>query len=334
MRPNLMKKVVIAQFAKVLPYLPLYAAKRYGFFEREGLDVTIMNAFGDHSTWGMIRKGDAQFGVADPLMMVEDNTVRGIVVAALVQRAGIYGMSKHQHNTLVDARSFSGRSVAVFRSPSTSFALLSSIRRDCIKLGGDEPRLIEMEPTTELGYLARPDSDIVMMTEPSASVAELEGAHRIFHGSKYFGQILVTGLFARKDYVDINPSIARGVVSGIDRSLRMLHKDHIEAIRVARQEFSHLPAMAVEMATLRLFADQMLPESSIASDSAWYALRHIRSADSGMPLFHSYVDNSFALGAAQTPKRAQEILSLKPGIWGISVDLKAIWRNLRRLRQR
>ncbi len=324
-----MRQVTIAQFGKVLPYLPLYVAQSKGFFDKQGLQVEIVNAYGDHSTWGMVARGDAQFGVADPLLMIDDAKVKGVVLAAFLQKSAIYGIAKVPQCFFLFPIDFSGKKIGVFGSPSTSFALLQKISADCAALGAAMPEQLEMEFTTELGHLHQPGVDAVLMTEPSASVAEASGAYRVFNGSNYFGEILTTALFARADYVDANPTIVQGVVSAIENSFRLIHKEHSEALIVARDEFPEVEKTAVEFATMRLFADNVFPKNSIITDKSWYALKQIRSSSAEMPLFRTFVENRFAINACAAPAPLHEVFSLKPGIWGFSVDLKAWWRNMR-----
>jgi NitT/TauT family transport system substrate-binding protein len=323
-------QIIIAQFAKALSYLPIYIAQRRGFFKAEGLDVTIVDALGDHSTWDMVANGKAHFGVAVPLLMVGDHNVKGLVVAAILERSAAYGITRKQLNPLLRPLDFAGKTIAVFQSPSTSFALLRRICADCISAGGVEPRLVQFEPTTEMGYLAQTDIDIVIMTEPAASFAEHEGANRVFSGCKYFGKYLNTGLFGRADYIEADQGITQGVVSAVNKSLQLMHTDHLDAIRVARDEFSEMPPITIEIAVLKQIQENIFPNRVAISDSAWYALRQIRSDGSDMPLFRDYVENKYALKADTFVPPAQEMVSLKLGYLGLSLDLKAVWRNFRR----
>jgi hypothetical protein len=104
-----------------------------------------------------------------------------------------------------------------------------------------------------LGSLNDPDVDLVLLVEPSATIAELDGGHRVFIGPKYFKErILYSGIFSTADYVHRNPEITQGLVSAIENSLRMIHVRHLEAVKVAREEFTEFTnIIAVEMATLR-----------------------------------------------------------------------------------
>jgi len=329
-----MVKVSIAQFGKLLAYLPLYIAKRNGYFEKQGLDVEIVDAFGDHTTWDAVADGKADFGVADPLLMVENNRTSGIVVASIVQRSAMYAYAMKPQMIMTTARDFSGKNVCAVRCPSTSYALLNNIVLECKALSIPPPRIEEVDFTSELGHLKRSDIDAVMLTEPYASTASMDGAFCIFNGSTYFGNILVTGLFSKATFVDQNPHIVQGVVSAIEDALKLIHSDHLAAITLAKEEFTEIPGLFIEMGTIRLIADGVFPTNTYVSERCWYALRNIRVGMNDMPLFREFVDNSFASEAARRNPPMLEMVTMKPSWCGFGIDLKASWKNLRSWRRR
>ncbi|MDB9509157.1 ABC transporter substrate-binding protein [Microcystis aeruginosa CS-338/01] len=60
------QKITIAQFGDVFIYAPLYIAIDAGFFQKQGLDVSLISTGGDEKTWAAVISGNASFGVADP----------------------------------------------------------------------------------------------------------------------------------------------------------------------------------------------------------------------------------------------------------------------------
>lgn len=329
------KQITIAQFGKLLPYLPLYVAQRRGFFKKEGLQVNIINAHGDEKTWDMVTNGDAQFGVADPLLMVEKQDVKGVIIAGLVQRSPNYGIAKNNTYSMESMKDFAQKTIAVFKSPSTSFALIQRICSECEVAKIDKPKVKEIDPRSLLGSLNDPDVDVVLLVEPSATIAELDGGYRVFIGPKYFKErILFSGIFSTADYVHRNPEITQGLVSAIENSLKMIHDRHLEAVKVAREEFPEFTnVIAVEMATLRLIADNIFPTHATIEEMDWDRLMHIRCCDMSMHFFGDYVDNNFAINARKRSSSAMGLLmestEVKPRIpfTGISIDIKNILRN-------
>ena len=329
-----MKKIKISQFGKVLVYLPLYIAQQKGYFNRRGLDVEIVDAHGDYSTWSAVAGGECDFGVADPLLMVDDEQVQGVVVAAMLERAVMYALSPRPQRVLTKPEDFSGKTIAVYSAPSTSFALLKNISRACESRGLPAISIVKIEFSTELGHLHQMDIDAVLMTEPYATLAGISGSHMIFDGSKYFGEVLITGLFTRREYREEQPDVVLAVVEAIGEALKFLHSDHLGSAAIAKEVFPDAEPIAIELGTIRLIADRVFPKDCIVSPRCWYALRQIWADSSKIPLVGKYVDNTFAVSASRQPLPRLEVFELKPGLWGFRVDLKALWRNLKERRRK
>src|SRR3989344_2568185 len=88
-------KVTIAEFAEIFLYAPLYIAEEKGFFDKEGLEVTIFPAGGLDKTWAAVLSGSAQFGVADPLITAisGEKGQSGVVVANVVRGVPIWAVT-------------------------------------------------------------------------------------------------------------------------------------------------------------------------------------------------------------------------------------------------
>src|SRR5579863_8709222 len=79
-------KIVVAQWGqeKYLIYLPVYIAQEKGFFKARNLDVSIAFSGNDDQVFATVARGDAQFGVGDPIFtaMSRQRGFDGIVVAS------------------------------------------------------------------------------------------------------------------------------------------------------------------------------------------------------------------------------------------------------------
>src|ERR1700733_11654231 len=62
-------KVTVAQWGqeKYLIYLPFYIAQEKGFFKEEGLDINVKFSGNDDQVFATVLKGEAQFGIGDPV---------------------------------------------------------------------------------------------------------------------------------------------------------------------------------------------------------------------------------------------------------------------------
>ena len=82
--------VTVSQWGqeKYLIYLPVYIAQEEGFFKDHGLDVSITFSGNDDQVFATVARGDAQFGVGDPIFTAisRQRGFDGIVVASIVDR--------------------------------------------------------------------------------------------------------------------------------------------------------------------------------------------------------------------------------------------------------
>lgn len=288
--------IIICQFHRTVSYLPLYVAQQKGYFLAEGLTVTIIDANGDDFTWDKVKCDEAQFGIADPFMILEEANMKGKVISTIVSRAALWGITRKSIAPIKDFKELRGRVIAVYKSPSTSFMMINRILAD--HQLQDSVVIKQMTPGSEYSVLHSPDVDVVLVPEPMVSVSELKDAHVVFSSAKYFGDFLITGLFVTEKYINEYPDVVQKVVNALERSLHFLRSNNVNALRVAAKEFTDLPKFAIEKATLRLLYENVIPKHTTVLANSWDSCLQVRRPnDSASFPFSTFVDNSFALRA-------------------------------------
>lgn len=293
-------KITICQMAPFLPYLPLYVARSAGFFADYNLDVKITNGGGDHLVWRQVKNGNAHFGVADPIIMFADRSVRGKAVSSVVTKAALWGVSIKSIPPISHPSEFKGKVLAAYTSPSTSFVLVKMLLEKAGLHIGRDVFLREMKLGSEFDFLRSREIDVVFVNEPVRTIVEMHGAHTVFQVHKHFDDFLITGLFARIDYIGLNREVVQRVVSAFEKSLEFIHSDPSETARLAACEFRDRPELTVEIATLRLLAEKILPKHAAILENSWNNSLQIRKTkNERMVSFTDYVDNSFAIRAIE-----------------------------------
>ena len=127
-----MRQITVAQFGDFFLYAPLYIAVDGGFFEEQGLEVSIVNTGGDDKTWAAVLSGSAEFGVADPTFVAVSAArgQNGVVVASLVNGVPFWGITFNDIAPFEDANELANYSVATFPSPSSAYALQKNMFTD------------------------------------------------------------------------------------------------------------------------------------------------------------------------------------------------------------
>ncbi len=300
------ERVKLCLFGKFLIYLPVYIAQHKGFFEQEGIEAELVDGGGDDLTWKHVRSRRADFGIADPVIMLDDlgdvEGDAGVAIATVVGRAAFWGVSHKNVARVTAPNDLKGKTLSVLNSPSTSHALLRRMIQEMSPARASTVQIKEVAPKSEFICVNSPDIDVAFVLEPTATLAEKDGAHRVFSGPRHFGEFLFTGLFCTKTFLEENRELAIRTVRALQRATDFLRNNHAESLKLAVKVFCEYDPIVVELATLRLLSDRVYSESVAVNESAWYKCVHVRYGKdlSDLPTFEECVDNSCAIEAIKT----------------------------------
>jgi NitT/TauT family transport system substrate-binding protein len=297
-----LKKITICHAIKTLHYLPLYVAMRTRFFEDNGLDVSLIDGVGDGPTWENVATQKADFGISDPLGMLKANATSGVIVATIASRAAIWGVSKKTIGRIQKMEEFKRLKTSVYKYPSTQFKILEM----AIKSSGGEIEkcMVQHDWGSELIPLSDNKVDIVFLSEPFATMAERSGANYNFSGPRILGEYLHSGCYCSKEYLKKNPEIVQAVVNSFDSAVNLIHKNHLIALEVVQKEFSHLPKTKVELATIRLIDEKIIPHNVSVDQHAWINALKVWFPETWQNYkFIDSVENKFAQNASNRNKR-------------------------------
>lgn len=288
-------RVTVAEFSTNLAYLPLYVADELRYFAREGLEVTFKQTFGDSATWRAVVEKNAEFGVADPIAMLEDEgDDAGIVVAALVIRSPTRAVTNRPMAAVTSARHFKGVPLRVYGRDTTSYKLLANF----LRTGGIDPNAIiqVMKPNTEASQLLDPSKPVVFTFDPAAAAAVQNGAKEVFNGSIVFGEFLNTGVFVCRKYADENAKIVQRFVNAIEAALCFMYNNHGFTVDFAAQKFKDASRSSIMVGVARLFAEGVYPRHATLDTHLWSRAVAKRFGDSDLSRFQfsDHADRAFA----------------------------------------
>lgn len=270
------KEIVVAQWGseKYLIYLPVYIAEEAGFFEEQGLDISIEFSGNDDQVFAKVLRGDAQFGVGDPIFTAvsRQQGADGLVVASIVDRVALWGVS--QDNSTIDTTSaFSGKRIGTFPRPSTTYTLLSdTISNDDVT----DAEIVEIPIGNELALLESNSADMVMLLEPAASIAEAEGYSIVTSFPEIWGKFAFTGLTTTQSYADDNNQTVIAMRAALQDAADLAHTDRERVIQIASELFPTLEQSVVAAAVNRMLDDETLPKSVELDKDAWVSSVQVR----------------------------------------------------------
>ncbi|CAN7703583.1 ABC transporter substrate-binding protein [Neorhizobium sp. LjRoot104] len=235
-------------------YLPMLVAKAAGYFEEEGLDLTLVNANG-----GANALAAALGGSVDICGLVMSDI---ILASAKNQKLQAFAplMSQYASDAVISTTAakkvgitqdmplkermarLKGMTLAI----SSRGSGIDKLWRYLIGLGGLDPdkdvtltvvKLDQMYPALISGQI-----DGFNTTAPSNNRAVAEG-HAVWVARPSQGEVpglenfLYTVLGAKPEYLAANPDIPRKLVSGLAKGAKLIHSDAAKAGAVMQSEF-------------------------------------------------------------------------------------------------
>lgn len=265
-----MQQVTVAQWGqeKYLIYLPLYIAQQEGYFEDEGLDVRIIYSGNDDQVFATVLRGDAQFGVADPIFAAisQQRGADGVVVGQIVSKVALWGVARDESRQIRTPADFAGLKVGTFPRPSTTYTLMANMFSENNVAGA---QIVEAPIGTEAALLESGRVDVAMMLEPAASIAESEGFHVVTSFPQLWGDFSFTGLTSVASYTEKNPETVAAVRRAFQRALDLAHSDIERTVKIAQDLFPNIDPTVVDKAVRRMIGDETLPTDFVVSEAGW-----------------------------------------------------------------
>jgi NitT/TauT family transport system substrate-binding protein len=270
-------KLKIAQWGqeKYLIYLPFYIAQEAGLFSKNGLEVELSFNGNDDQVYASVARGDAQFGIGDPIFAAisRNRGGDGVVVAQIVDRVALWGVAKAGEPRRDTPAAFAGARIGTFPRPSTTYTLVREmIDRNSVT----GAKIIEVPIGSELALLESGGADVVMMLEPAASTAVAAGYQIVTSFPSLWGPFAFTGLTSSAEYANGHPEVVAKARTALQEALELARSNVEEATRIARVLFPNLDAAVVATAVKRMLNDKTVPQNAAVSPEGWAEAIRVR----------------------------------------------------------
>lgn len=288
--------VTVAQVGEFFIYIPLYYAKDRGYFEREGLNVRLVNSGGDEKSVAAVLSGAADFGVGDPTFAAIANEQGQSVrfVGAVVNGVPFWGVTKRADvPTISTPQQLRGLTVATFPKPSTAYVL----QEEMFRAGGLAPRIREAQFGSLLPLLDTGAVDVVLELEPNVSTAVANGGRVVYSLTEKYPGFALTGVTVLQRTIAERPDVVRKFVRALDAAERAAHANPNDLIAFAKDRFPNVAPGVAEAAARRMLSANVIPTSARVSPEGWMAAIALRakSGDVKDPRrAASAVDNQFS----------------------------------------
>ncbi len=263
-----LKRITVAQYGDVFLYMPLYVAQDCGFFETNGLHVSIVSTGGDDKTFAAVASGSAMFGIADPAFaaIAYEKGFKGKVLGSIVNGVPFWGVTDNaKYADIKNPEQFKRLRIATFPAPSTAYAMQSKMIKDI----DAEATIVQIAFGGGLQALKNQRVDVSLELEPNVSLALKQGAYVSYSMASMYKDFVFTGVTVAEETIEKYPDLVSGFMSAINKALIFMRQHTDEVVAIAQRRFKEIPHDVVVEALQRLLNEGTIPEGTQISEQAW-----------------------------------------------------------------
>ena len=273
--------LVLNEVAHSIFYAPQYAAIELGYFEEEGIDLTLVNGGGADKVMTALISGDAQIGFmgseASIYVYQEGSQDYAVNFAQLTQRAGnfLVGRESEPDFTWENLR---GKKVLGGRAAGMPQMVFEYILK---KHGLDPKTDLSIDQSINFGLTAAAftssDADYTVEFEPFATTLELEGSGYVVASlGTESGYVPYTAYCARKSYMEENPELVQKFTNAIQRGIDYVNSHTSEEIaRTIAPQFQETPVEKIALIVERYKAQNTWKEDTVFEQESFDLLQNI-----------------------------------------------------------
>ena len=300
-------KLTLNEVAHSIFYAPMYVAIEEGYFEQEGIDLTLVTGFGADKTMTAVLSGEADIGFMGPETTVYtyNEGAQDYVVnfAQLTQRAGNFLVAREEMpdftwSDLKGSEVLGGRKGGM---PEMIFEYI--LRQNGIEPSSD----LSIDQSIDFGSTAAAFSggkgDYSVEFVPGATSLELEGEGYVVASLGVdSGYVPYTAFSAKSEYMEKNPEVIQQFTNALQKGMdytRSHTPDEIAA--VIAPQFKETDAKTLTAIVTRYHEQDTWKENLVFEEDSYQLLLDILSDAgelTGSPSYEELVNTTYAEKAA------------------------------------
>ncbi len=301
-------KVTLNEVAHSIFYAPMYAAIEEGYFEEEGIDLTLVCGFGADKTMTAVISGEADIGFmgseASIYTYAEGATDHVINFAQLTQRAGNFLVAREEMPDFT-WEDLKGHLVLGGRKGGMPEMVFEYI----LKQNGIDPETdLEINQNIDFGSTAAAFSegqgDFTVEFEPGATTLESgDKGYVVASLGEDSGYVPYTAFSAKQSYIDENPDVIQGFTNALQKGMDYV-QDHTpeEIAAVIEPQFPETDLETITTIVARYYDQDTWKSNLIFEESSFDLLQDILESagelEERVP-YDDLVTTKFAAIAAQ-----------------------------------
>lgn len=301
-------KVTLNEVAHSIFYAPMYVAVEEGYFQEEGIDLTLVCGFGADKTMTAVISGEADIGFmgseASIYTYAEGATDYVVNFAQLTQRAGNFLVAREEMPDFT-WEDLKGHLVLGGRKGGMPEMVFEYI----LKENGIDPATdLEINQNIDFGSTAAAFSegqgDFTVEFEPGATTLESEGKGYVAASlGEDSGYVPYTAFSAKQSYIDENPDVIQGFTNALQKGMDYVQNHTPEEIAaVIEPQFPETDLETITTIVTRYYDQDTWKSNLIFEESSFDLLQDILESagelEERVP-YDDLVTTEFAAIAAQ-----------------------------------
>lgn len=306
---NGLKPVTLNEVAHSIFYAPQYAAIELGYFEEEGIDLTLVNGAGADKVMTALLSGDADIGFmgseASIYVYQEGSGDYAVNFAQLTQRAGNFLVGREPKEDF-SWQDLKGKKVLGGRPAGMPEMVFEYI----LKKNGINPETdLTIDKSIDFGLTAAAftssDADYTVEFEPFATGLEAEGNGTVVASLGVdSGYVPYTAYSAKKSFLEQNPQVVQSFTNAIQKGLVYVNSHSAEEVaKIIKPQFKETDEATIAAIVERYKEQGTWKNDTIFEEDSFQLLQNILEEAGELKErvpYSDLVNTEFSLSAAQT----------------------------------
>lgn len=302
------KEVVLNEVAHSIFYAPMYVAIEEGYFEEEGIDLTLVTGFGADKTMTAVLSGEADIGFMGSESTIYtylgDTDDYVVNFAQLTQRAGNFLVSRTPMDDF-KWEDLKGTTVLGGRKGGMPEMVFEYI----LKVNGIDPQTdLTIDQSIDFGSTAAAFSggqgDFSVEFEPHATSLEQKGdGYVVASLGEDSGYVPYTAFSAKSSYIKENPEIIQGFTNALQKGMDYVNSHTpAEIAEVIAPQFEETDLDTITKIVERYYNQDTWKDNLIFEEDSFTLLQNILEEAGELSErvpYEELVDTSFAEKAAK-----------------------------------
>ena len=300
-------KITLNQVTHSIFYAPLYVAQNLGFFEDEGLDVTIETATGSDASMTALLSGSADIILAGPETVVYSSTTKDhpIVFGQLTQKDGSFIVSRDPIEGEFTLDMLKGKTIIGGRAGGLPAMTLEYVIKEAGLTIGEDLSKDQVNLRTDVAFnniasvFQTSGNEFCTLFEPNATTLENQGKGYVVSAvGTVSGEIPYTCFATKSSYLEDHSEQAEKFLKAVKRGYDYIATNNSSIVADAlAPSFVGMTKEELQIAVDQYLSIDAWSDDMIMSEESFNKLLDIINSTQGSsynPNFSDLIDNTIA----------------------------------------